>query len=104
MTMTQDRPYDVNRIRQDAHQSINQGAVTEDYSLDRDRVLQYLNEVLASELMCVLRYRHHQIVAKGINYPQNPRSKPVVFLASDDAYTIGGAKIDVTGGDSAHYT
>jgi bacterioferritin len=67
---TQDRLYDVHQIRQDAGRSMNQGAVTEDYSLDLDRVFQYLNEALASELMCVLRYRHHQIVAKGINYPQ----------------------------------
>lgn len=34
MAMTQDQLYDVNQIRQDARQSMNQGAVTEDYSLD----------------------------------------------------------------------
>lgn len=66
----QNQLYDVSQIRQDAYQSMSQGAVTEDYSLDLNQVLQYLNEALASELMCVLRYRHHQIVAKGINYPQ----------------------------------
>ena len=70
MLQAQDQLYDVNQIRQDARQSMNQGAVTKDYSLDLNQVLQYLNETLASELMCVLRYRHHQIVAKGINYPQ----------------------------------
>lgn len=62
--------YDVERIRQDAKQSIEEGAVTEDYPLDREEVCKLLNEALASEILCVLRYRHHEIIAKGINYPQ----------------------------------
>jgi bacterioferritin len=62
--------FDIDQVRQEARQSIDQGAVTEDYSLDREQVFQLMNEALASEILCVLRYRHHQIIAKGINYPQ----------------------------------
>lgn len=72
-TQTQQRKnqlYDVEQVRQQARQSIEQGAVTEDYSLDREQAIQLLNEALASEILCVLRYHHHQIIAKGINYPQ----------------------------------
>ncbi len=70
IVQAQNKLDDISQIRKDASQSMNQGAVTKDYSLALNQVLQYLNEALASELMCVLRYRHHQIVAKGINYPQ----------------------------------
>jgi bacterioferritin len=62
--------FDIDQVRQEARQSIDQGAVTEDYSLNREQVFQLMNEALASEILCVLRYRHHQIIAKGINYPQ----------------------------------
>jgi bacterioferritin len=67
---TKDQLYDVDQIRQEARQSIDQGAVTQDYPLDREQVFQLMNEALASEILCVLRYRHHQIIAKGINFPQ----------------------------------
>lgn len=46
------------------------GAVTHDYPLDLPRTYVLLNEALGSEILCVLRYRHHQIVAKGIDNPQ----------------------------------
>jgi bacterioferritin len=62
--------FDIDQVRQEARQSIDQGAVTEDYSLNREQVFQLMNEALASEILCVLRYGHHQIIAKGINYPQ----------------------------------
>jgi bacterioferritin len=62
--------FDIHQVRQEARQSIEQGAVTEDYTLDREQVFQLMNEALASEILCVLRYHHHQIIAKGINYPQ----------------------------------
>ena len=46
------------------------GAVTQDYPLDLNQAYQLLNGALATEIMCVLRYRHHQIIAKGIDRPQ----------------------------------
>jgi bacterioferritin len=62
--------YDVEQVRRDARHSMLNGAVTEDYPLDLARTYALLNEALASEILCVLRYRHHQIIAKGIDNPQ----------------------------------
>lgn len=67
---TKNEVYNVEQVRQEASRSIEEGAVTEDYPLDREQACKLLNEALASEILCVLRYRHHQIIAKGINYPQ----------------------------------
>jgi len=53
-----------------AKQSIKEGAVTKDYSLDINEACKLLNEALATEILCVLRYRHHQIIAKGIDYAE----------------------------------
>ncbi len=62
--------YNLEEIRKQANESILEGAVTKDYPLDLDETYQLMNEALASEILCVLRYRHHQIVAKGIDFPQ----------------------------------
>lgn len=62
--------YDVEQVRRDAKESILKGAVTADYPLDLPRTYELMNEALAAEILCVLRYRHHQIVAKGIDFPQ----------------------------------
>ncbi len=61
--------YDKIAIREEAKKSIDQGAVTGDYGLDPVRACEILNEALASEVVCVLRYRHHQIIAKSIHSP-----------------------------------
>lgn len=63
-------PYDLNEIKKQAGQFIEQGAVTQDYPLDLEEACAHLNAALATEIMCVLRYRHHQIIAKGIDKPQ----------------------------------
>jgi bacterioferritin len=44
--------------------------MTQDYQLDTKEACQLLNSALATEIMCVLRYRHHLIIAKGIDKPQ----------------------------------
>jgi bacterioferritin len=62
--------YDINAIRKQAENSILSGPVTDDYPLDLKRAISLMNEALASEILCVLRYRHHQIIAKGIDFPQ----------------------------------
>ena len=58
---------DVKTLRERARQHIEQGAVTEGYQADRAVVLQLLNEALATEIVCVLRYRRHYFMANGIN-------------------------------------
>lgn len=63
-------PYNINEIKKQARESIDDGAVTEDYPLDVKQACTLLNTALATEIMCVLRYRHHQIIAKSIDFPQ----------------------------------
>lgn len=63
-------PYNLNEIKKQAGQSLEQGAITQDYPLDLEAACTYLNAALATEIMCVMRYRHHQIIAKGLNAPQ----------------------------------
>jgi len=60
-------PYNIKEIRKEASRSIDDGAVTTDYPLDIDEACKLLNDALATEILCVLRYRHHQIIAKGID-------------------------------------
>jgi len=60
----------IKKIREQAKKSMERGPVTADYHLNLEKAYQYLNAALATEIMCVLRYRHHQIVAKGIDRPQ----------------------------------
>ncbi|GAA0251949.1 ferritin-like domain-containing protein [Rhodanobacter caeni] len=58
---------DIQTIRRRAREHMQQGAVTDSYTLDRDTVLKLLNEALATELVCVLRYKAHYYLASGIN-------------------------------------
>jgi bacterioferritin len=57
---------DVATLRQQARQHTEDGAVTAGYNLDRERLLKLLNEALATELVCVLRYRRHHFAAHGL--------------------------------------
>jgi bacterioferritin len=58
---------DIKKIRERARRHLEDGAVTEGYKADRKRVLAVLNEVLATELVCVLRYKRHYFMARGIH-------------------------------------
>lgn len=62
--------YNLKDVKHQAQKCIENGAVTEDYTLNIKEAIQHLNDALATEIMCVMRYRHHQIIAKGINRPQ----------------------------------
>lgn len=57
---------DIQTLRKRAREHIAQGAVTPGYHADRDVVIRLLNEALATELVCVLRYKRHHFMAKGI--------------------------------------
>jgi len=59
-------PSEVSTLRKRARQHIDEGAVTAGYSADRAVVLKLLNDSLATEIVCVLRYRRHYFMAKGI--------------------------------------
>jgi bacterioferritin len=58
---------DIEAIRRRARQHIENGAVTDSYSADRETVIRVLNEALATELVCVLRYKRHYFMATGIH-------------------------------------
>lgn len=58
---------DVKTLRARARKHIDDGAVTEGYAGDRQTVIKLLNEALATEIVCVLRYRYHHFVASGIH-------------------------------------
>jgi len=58
---------DLEAIRRRARQHIENGAVTESYQADRETVIRVLNEALATELVCVLRYKRHYYMATGIH-------------------------------------
>ena len=64
-----DQPFltDIKTLRERARQHIENGAVTEGYRADRETVIKLLNEALATEIVCVLRYRRHYFMASGIN-------------------------------------
>ena len=64
-----DKPFltDVKELRRRARQHIEEGAVTEGYRGDRETVIKLLNEALATEIVCVLRYKRHYFMAQGIH-------------------------------------
>ena len=64
-----DKPFltDIKTLRERARKHMEQGAVTEGYKADRETVVKVLNEALATEIVCVLRYRRHYFMASGIH-------------------------------------
>lgn len=64
--MNQPFKSDIESIRKNAREKINEGAVTAGYHANRDAVIDVLNDVLATELVCALRYKNHYFLASGI--------------------------------------
>jgi bacterioferritin len=64
-----DQPFvtDIQTLRARARQHIERGAVTPGYRANRETVIKLLNEALATEIICVLRYKRHFFMATGIN-------------------------------------
>ena len=58
---------DIATLRQRARQHIEEGAVTDGYAANREAVIEMLNAALATELVCVLRYKRHYFMAAGIH-------------------------------------
>ena len=58
---------DLEAIRRRAREHMGDGAVTGAYKADREQVIKVLNEVRATEIVCVLRYKNHYFMASGIN-------------------------------------
>ena len=64
--MTEANLTDVATLRSRARQNVENGAVTEGYDADREEIIRLLNESLATELVCVLRYKRHYFMANGL--------------------------------------
>ena len=64
-----DKPFltDIKTLRERARQHIENGAVTQGYTGDRETAVKILNEALATEIVCVLRYKRHYFMASGIH-------------------------------------
>lgn len=58
---------DISELRRRARQHIEEGAVTEAYRGNRETIIKLLNEALATEIVCVLRYKRHYFMAQGIH-------------------------------------
>ena len=58
---------DITTLRKRAREHIEQGAITPGYKAERETVIKILNEALATEIICVLRYKRHHFMAVGIN-------------------------------------
>ena len=58
---------DIKTLRERARQKIEEGPITAAYGADRDRVIEVLNEALATEIVCVLRYKRHYFTSRGIH-------------------------------------
>ena len=69
----------LSEIRRRARQHVLEGAVTSGYEADREKVVALLNEALATELVCILRYKQHHFIARGI------QSEPVAAEFAEHA-------------------
>lgn len=58
---------DIKVLRERARQHIEDGAITAGYKAERATVIKLLNEALATEIVCILRYKRHFFMAGGIN-------------------------------------
>jgi bacterioferritin len=67
MTKTQPFLTDVNTLREQARRSIEKGAITPAYQADVEQTIDILQTVLATEIVCVLRYTMNAIAATGIS-------------------------------------
>ncbi len=91
--------FNINELKKQANRSIEQGAVTSNYPLNIEEACQILNQALASEILCVLRYRHHQVIAKGINYPQVAAEFKEHAISEEEHMLQIAERIDQLGGD-----
>jgi len=73
---------DVATLRRNARSHLEEGPITDSYGADRERVIAVLNEVVATELVCVLRYKRHYYMAEGLN--SGPVAQEFLQHANDE--------------------
>ena len=67
MSVKKEFTSDIAAIRAQARSHLERGSVTEGYRADRNEVIRILNDALATEIVCVLRYKRHYYMASGIH-------------------------------------
>ncbi|MDQ2708470.1 MAG: bacterioferritin [Actinomycetota bacterium] len=90
---------DVKTLRERAREEMEKGSVTASYGADVDRVITILNEALATEIVCVLRYKQHHYMAKGINAEPVAAEFLVHATEEQDHADRIAARITQLGGD-----
>ena len=90
--MTAKQPFltDVKTLRARARKHIEQGAITETYRADRETVVRLLNEALATEIICVLRYKRHYFI---VQLGGEPNLSPEGMLSRSHAEYVEGENL-----------
>jgi bacterioferritin len=90
---------DVKTLRANARKNMNKGPVTNAYGADVKRVIEVLNQALATELVCVLRYKRHYYMADGLN-AQAAAAEFLEHATEESAHAdLIAARIQQLGGD-----
>jgi bacterioferritin len=94
--MTADKPFlsDIEDLRRRARQDMDRGAVTSAYGRDIGQALDILNKVLASEVVCVLRYKRHYFMATGIH--AEPVAQEFLQHANDEQLHVDQVAMRIT--------
>jgi bacterioferritin len=85
---------DIQDLRNRARQDMDKGPVTSAYSLDVQAAIDVLNRVLASELVCVLRYKRHYFMAQGLN--AQPIADEFLQHANDEQLHVDQVALRIT--------
>jgi bacterioferritin len=94
--MTNNRPFlsDIEELRRRARQDMNRGAITASYALDLTQAVDILNKVLASELVCVLRYKRHFYMSQGLH--AEPIAQEFLQHANDEQLHADQVAVRIT--------
>jgi bacterioferritin len=94
--MDSDKPFlsDIEDLRRRARQDMDRGAVTSAYGRDLQQALDVLNKVLASEIVCVLRYKRHFYMAQGIH--AEPIAQEFLQHANDEQLHVDQVALRIT--------
>jgi len=97
--MTMSFQADLQAIRDRARQHMLEGPVTEDYAIDRAQMMKVLNDIVATEIVCVLRYKRHQFTAVGL-YAEPVAAKFAEHAAEEQHHMdMAAERIVQLGGD-----
>ena len=90
---------DVTALRERARTDIDKGPVTSAYGADLERVINVLNQALATEIVCVLRYQRHFFTANGLNAQAAAREFQQHASEESDHVDMIAARIQQLGGE-----